>query len=351
MAVKVTVVGVGLVGEMIVSCLKERKFPCEWPPRVVATHERPKTMAGEKMLVQETNADAFDGADLVLFAGKEGAKGASVSWRETAEKAGAICVDNGRDFRLAPDVPLIVPEVNADAITKDTRFIASPNCSTIQLVVALAPLHRVARIKRIVAATYQSTSGWGLKGPEELKAQTPTALKSLDNIPFDPTVFARPIAFNCIPHIEPFLDADYTREELKLVYETRKILDDSSIRISATAVRVPVFVGHGEAIWIETEKRLSPNEARELLRSADGVVLMDDLVGKNQRGDKNERSYPTPLDVLKYRDEVLVGRVREDTSNESGLTLWCVSDNLRKGAALNVVQIAEELIRRRLLKA
>jgi aspartate-semialdehyde dehydrogenase len=164
-------------------------------------------------------------------------------------------------------------------------------------------------------------------------------------------VFARPIAFNCIPHIEPFLDADYTREELKLVYETRKILDDSSIRISATAVRVPVFVGHGEAIWIETEKKLSPDEARELLRSADGVVLMDDLAGKNQRGDENERSYPTPLDVLKYRDEVLVGRVREDTSSDNGLTLWCVSDNLRKGAALNVVQIAEELIRRGLLKS
>ncbi|MHC4244437.1 MAG: aspartate-semialdehyde dehydrogenase [Planctomycetota bacterium] len=159
------------------------------------------------------------------------------------------------------------------------------------------------------------------------------------------------MAFNCIPHIEPFLDADYTREECKLVHETRKILDDSAIRISATAVRVPVFVGHGEAIWIETEKRLPPSEARELLRSAEGVVLMDDLVGENPRGDENERSYPTPLDILRYRDEVLVGRVREDTSNKGGLALWCVSDNLRKGAALNVVQIAERLIRRGMLKA
>jgi aspartate-semialdehyde dehydrogenase len=350
MAVKVTVVGVGLVGEMIVSCLKERNFPCEWPPRVVATHERPKTLAGEKMLVEETGTEVFDGADLVLFAGKEGAKGASVTWRQTAERAGAICIDNGRDFRLAPDVPLIVPEVNAHAITEDTRFIASPNCSTIQLVVALAPLHRAARIKRIIAATYQSTSGWGLKGPNELRAQTPTALESLENIAFDPTVFAQPIAFNCIPHIEPFLDAGYTREEWKLVHETRKILDDSSICVSATAVRVPVFVGHGEAIWIETEKRLSPEQARELLRSAEGIVLMDDLADENRRGDENERTYPTPLDVLKYRDEVLVGRVREDTSSPGGLTLWCVSDNLRKGAALNVVQIAEELIRRGMLK-
>jgi aspartate-semialdehyde dehydrogenase len=350
MALKVTVVGVGLVGETIVTCLKERNFPCEWPPKVAATRERPETLAGEKILVHETNAKVFEGADLVLFAGKEGAKGASVTWRETAEKAGAICIDNGRDFRLAPDVPLIVPEVNADMITEDTRFIANPNCSTIQLVVALAPLHQAARINRIIAATYQSTSGWGMKGPEQLRAQTPVALKSLENIPFDPTVFARPIAFNCIPHIEPFLDADYTREEWKLVHETRKILGDSSIRISATAVRVPVFVGHGEAIWIETEKRLSPKEARDLLQDAPSVVLMDDLAPSNPRGDKNERTYPTQLDVLRYSDEVLVGRIREDTSTEGGLSLWCISDNLRKGAALNAVQIAEELIRRSMLK-
>ncbi len=350
MALKVTVVGVGLVGEAIVSCLKERNFPCEWPPRVAATRERPQTLAGEKMRVEETTADVFDGADVVLFAGKEGAKGASVTWREIAEKAGAICVDNGRDFRLAPDVPLIVPEVNADAIADDTRFIASPNCSTIQLVVALAPLHRAARIKRIVVSTYQSTSGWGLKGPQELKAQTPAALESLDNIPFDPTVFARPVAFNCIPHIEPFMDADYTREEWKMVHETHKILGDSTIRISTMAVRVPVFVGHGEAIWIETEKQLSPEQARDLLRDAPGVVLMDELAGETPRGDKNERTYPTPLDVLKHRDDVLVGRIRQDISSDSGLALWCVSDNLRKGAALNVVQIAEELIRRGMLK-
>ena len=350
MALEVTVVGVGLVGEAIVTCLKERNFPCKWPPRVAATRERPETLAGEKMLVEETSAEVFDGADVVLFAGKEGAKGASATWREAAEKAGAICIDNGRDFRLAPDVPLVVPEVNADAITEKARFVASPNCSTIQLVVALAPLHRAARIKRIVVATYQSTSGWGLRGPKELKAQTPRALESLENIPFDPTVFARPIAFNCIPHIEPFMDADYTREEWKMLHETRKILADASIRISATAVRVPVFVGHGEAIWIETERRLSPDEARDILRAAPGVVLMDELAGEGPRGDENERTYPTQLDVLKYRDAVLVGRIREDTSSDRGLALWCVSDNLRKGAALNVVQIAEELIRSGTLK-
>ncbi len=350
MALRVTVVGVGLVGEAIVTCLKERSFPCEWPPRVAATRERPQTLAGEKLLVEETGAEVFVGADVVLFAGKEGAKGASVTWRETAEKAGAICIDNGRDFRLAPDVPLVVPEVNSEAIADDNRFIASPNCSTIQLVVALAPLHRAARIKRIVVSTYQSTSGWGAKGPEELKAQTPPALESLEEIPFDPTVFARPVAFNCIPHIEPFMEGDYTREEWKMVHETHKILADSSIRISVTAVRVPVFVGHGEAVWIETERRLSPDEARDILRDAPGVVLMDEPAGKNPRGDRNERTYPTALDLLKYRDEVLVGRIRRDTSSDGGLVLWCVCDNLRKGAALNVVQIAEELIRRGMLK-
>jgi len=350
MSLKVTVVGVGLVGEAIVECLRDRDFPCEFPPRVAATRERPQSIAGQKMLVEETTAEVFAGADLVLFAGKEGAKGASVTWRETAQRAGAICVDNGRDFRLDPNVPLVVPEVNPDAISEDTRFIASPNCSTIQLVVALAPLHRAAGIKRINVATYQSTSGWGLRGPEQLRLQTPAALESLDDVPFDPTVFSRPIVFNCIPHIEPFLESDYTREEWKLVHETRKILGDPSIRISSTAVRVPTFVGHGEAIWIETGKPLSPDDARALLREAPRVVLMDELTGDNPRGDANERTYPTPLDVLEYRDEVLVGRIREDISSERGLVLWCVCDNLRKGAALNVVQIAELLITRGMLK-
>jgi len=352
MALKVTVVGVGLVGEAIVSCLKERKFPCRWPPRVAATRERPETLAGEKMLVEETSAEVFEGADLVLFAGTEGARGASVQWRETAEECGAWCVDNGRDFRLAPDVPLVVPEVNADALTEDKHFIASPNCSTIQLVVALAPIHRAARIERIIVSTYQATSGWGMKGPQELRRQVPKVLESLENIEFDPSVFARPIAFNCIPHIDRFMEQDYTREEWKMVHETHKILGDASIRISATAVRVPVFVGHSEAVWIETEKRLSADEARDLLREVPGVVLMDDLAGETPRGDSSERTYPTALDLLspEYRDLTLVGRIREDTSCESGLVLWCVSDNLRKGAALNVVQIAEELIERGYLK-
>jgi len=346
MALKVTVVGVGLVGEAIVSCLKERKFPCEWPPQVAATRERPETLAGEKMLVEETSAEVFEGADMVLFAGQEGAKGASVQWRETAEACGAWCVDNGRDFRLAEGVPLVVPEVNADALAEDKRFIASPNCSTIQLVVALAPIHRAARIQRIIVSTYQATSGWGMKGPRELREQTPKALESLADIPFDPAVFARPIAFNCIPHIDRFLEDDYTREEWKMVHETRKILGDASIRISATAVRVPVFVGHGEAVWIETEKKLSGRAACNLLREAPGVVVMDEPAGDGMR------TYPTALDLLRpeYRDKTLVGRIREDSSCDRGLVLWCVADNLRKGAALNVVQIGELLVERGYLK-
>jgi len=347
MALNVTVVGVGLVGEAILACLKDRKFPCNWPPRVAATRERPETLVGEKMLVEETSAEVFQGADLVLFAGQEGAKGASVTWRETAEKAGAWCIDNGRDFRLADDVPLVVPEVNADTITGTTRFIASPNCSTIQLVVALAPLHREARITRIIAATYQATSGWGMKGPQELKRQTPGALEDPLNIDFDPSVFARPIAFNCIPHIDRFIDADYTREEWKMVYETHKILGDDAIRISATAVRVPVFRGHAEAVWIETERRLSPEVARKILRGAPGIVVIDEPDGDGMR------TYPTQHDLLKdeYDGMTLVGRIREDTSGDGGLVMYIVSDNIRKGAALNVVQVAEALLERGYLKA
>jgi len=347
MPLNVTVVGVGLVGEAIVSCLKERKFPCRWPPRVVATRERPETLAGEKMLVEETGAESFSGADLVLFAGQEGAKGASVTWRETAEKAGAWCIDNGRDFRLADDVPLVVPEVNADTIGPATRFIASPNCSTIQLVVALGPIHRAARITRIVVATYQATSGWGLKGPQELRKQTPGALENPRDIPFDPGVFARPIAFNCIPHIDRFIEQDYTREEWKMVHETHKILGDDRIRISATTVRVPVLNGHAEAVWVETEKKLSADEAREILRGAPGVVVIDEPAGEGMR------TYPTQHDLLsdEFRDMTLVGRIREDTSCDSGLAMYVVADNIRKGAALNVVQTAEELLRRGFLKA
>ena len=347
MALNVTVVGIGLVGEELVRCLREREFPCTWPPRIAATRTREEAVAGETMTVHETTEKGFEGTDLVLFAGTEGASGASVQWREAAEAAGAVSIDNGKDFRMADDVPLVVPEINSGAVTPDTRFIASPNCSTIQMVVALGPIREAAGIRRIVVATYQATSGTGRRGPEELAKQTPGALASRRDIPFDPGVFARPIAFNCVPEIGSFKDDEYTTEELKMVGETQKIFGDPSLAVSATCVRVPTFDGHAEAVWVETERPLSAEEARQALRDAPGILLVDEPT------DDGRRTYPVPLDVDAGpgRDVTMVGRVRRDTSCENGLALWCVAHNLRKGAALNVVQIAESLVERGLLKA
>jgi len=347
MTLNVIVVGIGLVGEELVRCLREREFPCTWPPRIAATRTRTEEVAGETMTVHETTPEVFEGADLVLFAGTEGASGASIQWRETAEAAGAVCIDNGKDFRMAEDVPLVVPEVNAEAVTRQTRFIASPNCSTIQMVAALSPIRQAAGIRRVVVATYQATSGTGRRGPEELAEQTPRALASRADIPFDPGVFARPIAFNCVPEIGSFKDDDYTTEELKMVRETQKIFGDASLAVSATCVRVPTFDGHAEAVWVETERLLSAEEARDALREAPGILLMDEPT------DDGRRTYPVPLDVDAGpgRDVTMVGRVRRDPSCEHGLALWCVAHNLRKGAALNVVQIAENLLERGLLGA
>jgi len=348
MALNVTVVGVGMVGEEIVSILRERNFPMKWPPRIVATRARSETLAGEGFHVEETSDKSFEGADVVFFAGKEGGKGASVQWGKKAVDGGAICVDNGGDFRLDPAVPLVVPEVNLDAVAPDKRFIASPNCSTIQMVLVLDAIHRVARIRRVVVSTYQSVSGWGVQAEKELLDQIPHALKSLDNIPFEPMVFASPIAFNLFPHIDRFLEDGYTKEEMKMVWETHKIMGDDTIKISPTTVRVAVFVGHGESINIETERKLTADEAREILSRSPGIVVIDELNTNSPRNDPLERTYPVPLDVRKpeYKDMVLVGRIREDPTIENGLNLWCVADNLRKGAALNVVQIAEGLIER-----
>ncbi|MFC1714465.1 aspartate-semialdehyde dehydrogenase [Candidatus Poribacteria bacterium] len=352
MGLRITVVGVGMVGEQIVSILRERSFPMEWPPRVCATRERSEVLAGENLLVEETNEDCFKGADLIFFAGREGAEGASVTWRTVAEAAGAISVDNGSDFRMDPDVPLVVPEINLDAITPEDRFIASPNCSTIQMVMALHPLHQVAGIRRVVVSTYQSVSGWGIRANEQLIEQTPRALEDLDDIPFDPMVLARPIAFNYIPHIAKFTEDGYTKEELKMAHETQKIMGDESIQVTATTVRVPAFVGHGESINIETERKLTSSDAREILSASPGITVLDEPNTGNPRNDPLERTYPTALDLRKpeYRDAVLVGRIREDETIENGLNLWCVADNLRKGAALNVVQIGEGLIAKGMVK-
>jgi aspartate-semialdehyde dehydrogenase len=347
-AAKVTVVGVGMVGEQIVSILRERSLPMEWPPRVCATRERTEKLAGETFLVEKVSEDSFKDASVVLFAGKEGARGASVMWRACAQAAGALCIDNSSDFRMDPDVPLVVPEVNMDAVKPHHRFIASPNCSTTQMVMVLAPLHRVARVKRVVVSTYQSVSGWGVRAEEELLDQIPHALKSLDEIPYDPSVMARPIAFNLLPHIDKFTEKGYTKEEMKMVLETQKIMGDDSIGVTATTVRVPVRVGHGESINIETEQKLTSTDVRQILADFPGVVVLDELNAENPRMDALERTYPTAQDLRnpEYRDDVLVGRIREDPTVANGVNIWCVADNLRKGAALNVVQIWEEMLQR-----
>jgi aspartate-semialdehyde dehydrogenase len=348
MAAKVIVIGVGMVGEQIISILKEHNLPMEWPPKVYATWERTEILGGEQYNVEKISAESFHGVDVALFAGKEGAQGASVIWREVAESVGALCIDNGSDFRMDPNVPLVIPEVNLDAIKPKHRFIASPNCSTIQMVLALAPIYRVAGLRRIVVSTYQSASGWGVQATDELHHQTARALDSMDDLPHDPTILPRPIAFNYIPQIDKFTESGYTKEELKMVKETQKILGDARIRISATTVRVPVPVGHGESINIETERKLTAEQARGILSTFPGVIVMDHPNPDNPRHDLLERTYPTAEDIRKpeYRDAVLVGRIREDPTIENGLNLWCVSDNLRKGAALNVVQIWEGLLAR-----
>jgi len=352
MALKATVVGVGMVGEQIISILRERGFPMEWPPIVCATRERTEMLDGEKLYVKKTDESCFKGRDIVFFAGKEGARGASVQWGEIAQEAGAVCIDNGSDFRLDPAIPLVVPEVNPEAVTSKSRFIASPNCSTIQLVMVLHPLHQAARIRRVVVSTYQSVSGWGVRAYEELLNQIPQALKSLNKVSFDPTVFSCSMAFNCLPHIDKFTRDGYTKEEMKLVLETQKIMGDENINISPTAVRVPVLVGHGESINIESENELSASQAQEVLSAAPGILVMDELNKDNPRHDPLERTYPVPLDIRKpeYQDLVLVGRIREDSTLKNGLNLWCVADNLRKGAALNVVQIGELLIKKGIIR-
>lgn len=357
MAVRAGLVGVGPVGDAIVTILNEHNFPLAEPLRVMATSRRTEILGGEEYLVQKTCEELLQGLDAVFFAGREGAKGACVQWGQCAIEAGAWCIDNGSDFRLDPAVPLVVPEVNMDAVSEDDKLIASPNCSTIQLVVALAPLHRAARIKRVVAATYQSVSGWGKAAMDELDRQLPQYVAG-GPVQFDPAVFTRPIALDCLPHIDRFLETGYTKEEMKLVHETRKILGEPEMPITATAVRVPVTIGHAEAINLEFEQPITAEEAREILsdpEQAPGVVVIDgptpDPNAVAAREAPEELQYPTQADVLrpKYRDAVLVGRIRQDETVQSGLNLWVVSDNLRKGAATNVVQIAEGLLARGLL--
>jgi aspartate-semialdehyde dehydrogenase len=327
----VAVVGAtGAVGEEMVQILQERKFPVKELRLFASERTAGETMTflDRSLTVKLLTKEAFDGVDIALFsAGEE----VSRAFAPIAVSAGAVVIDNSAEWRMNPDVPLVVPEVNPDAAFEHHGIIANPNCSTIQMVVALKPLHDAARIQRIVVSSYQSVSGTGKEAMDELMEQTRALLSFQDAAP---RVYPFQIAFNLLPQIGSFDDRGYSTEETKLVNETRKILGDDGIRISATTVRVPVFRTHSESVNIETEKKVSADEARALLAAAPGVMVYDD---------PQRKVYPMPLDVS-GTDEVFVGRVREDTSLASGLNLWIVADNLRKGAALNAIQIAENLI-------
>ncbi len=332
----VAVVGAtGMVGEHMIKVLQEQDFPIASIKFLASERSQGKQVVfrGEEHPVEVLGEGSFRGVQVALWSA-----GASVSrqFMPAAVKAGTVNIDNTSAFRMEPDVPLIVPEVNAHDLRRHRGIIANPNCSTIQMVVVLKPLHDAARIKRVVVSTYQATAGAGRRAMNELLDQTRDVLEGR---PAVPRAFARQIAFNCIPHIDVFLANGSTKEEMKMVSETKKIMGDQSIQITATCVRVPVAVGHSEAVNLETERRLDAAEARRILSGAPGVVVMDD---------PSQLIYPTPIDAA-GRNETLVGRIREDDSIPHGLNLWIVSDNVRKGAAYNAVQIAESLVAQGLL--
>ncbi|MEP4195088.1 MAG: aspartate-semialdehyde dehydrogenase [Aliishimia sp.] len=339
MGYKVVVVGAtGNVGREMLNILEERQFPVD-EIAVLASRRSLGTEVsfGEKTL-KTKDLDTFDftGWDIALFAiGSDATK----TYAPKAAATGCVVIDNSSLYRYDPDVPLIVPEVNPEAITGYSKknIIANPNCSTAQMVVALKPLHDRARIKRVVVSTYQSVSGAGKDGMDELWDQTKAIYNPTDDKP--PTTFTKQIAFNVIPHIDVFLDSGETKEEWKMVAETKKIVD-TSIKVTATCVRVPVFVGHSEAINIEFEDFLDEDEARDILREAPGVMVID----KREDG-----GYVTPAECV-GDFATFISRIRQDSTIDNGLNLWCVSDNLRKGAALNAVQIAEVLGQRVLKK-
>jgi aspartate-semialdehyde dehydrogenase len=322
----------GAVGEALLAILKQRAFPIgELVPLASARSAGGQVSYGNREItVRDLATFDFKGIDIAFFSA-----GGAVS-REHAPRAaaaGAVVIDNTAEFRYQHDIPLVVSEVNPHAIAGYTRrgIIANPNCSTMQMLVALAPIHREAGIERINVATYQSVSGAGRSGMEELGRQT-AALLNFQSV--EPKKFQAQIAFNLIPQIDDFQDNGYTKEEMKMVWETRKILEDESIQVNPTAVRVPVFYGHSEAVHVETRSKITATRARELLAATPGVVVVDE---------RRPGGYPTPVSHGAGKDEVFVGRIREDISHPRGLDLWIVSDNIRKGAALNAVQVAELL--------
>ncbi|MBI4778707.1 aspartate-semialdehyde dehydrogenase [Candidatus Desantisbacteria bacterium] len=323
----VAVVGAaGAVGQVMREVLIERNFPIKKVRFFGYRREGLELdFKGEKIVVEKLQEGCFKGIDIALFSA-----GASVSkeWAPKAVKDGCIVVDNSSAFRMDVDVPLVVPEVNPHAVANHKGIIANPNCSTIQMVVALNPLHKEAKIKRIVVSTYQSVSGTGSMAIEELINQSRAVLDGGEIVK---KVYPHQIAFNCLPQIDVFLDNGYTKEEIKMVEETKKIMEAPEIAVTATTVRVPVLRSHSESVNIETENKLTPERAREILSNSPGVIVVDDPANKK---------YPLAIDAAN-RDETFVGRIREDFSICCGLNMWIVSDNLRKGAASNAVQIAE----------
>ena len=334
----VAVVGaMGMVGTEMIRTLAGRRFPVEeLRPLDVAEYEGAEVeFKGEKQRCRVASAENFSGIDIAIFsAGAE----ASLELAPLAVSKGAVVVDNSSAWRMDARCPLVVPEVNPHDLAWHAGIIANPNCSTIQMVVALKPLHDRARIRRVVVSTYQAASGAGKNGTDELRQQAKEWLEA--GRASRPQTFQYQLAFNLIPQIDVFQEGGYTKEEWKMVHETVKIMGDPSIKVTATTVRVPVFISHSESVNIETERKLTADEARELLRNAPGVKVIDDPAS---------RTYPMPL-VAAHTDDVFVGRIREDNTIEKGLNLWIVADNVRKGAALNAVQIAEELVARGLVR-
>lgn len=329
---RVSIVGAtGAVGLKFLECLRERKFPVSELRAYASERSEGRVVHynGSPIRVRSLSEEAFRNCDVALFSA---GSGISKQWAPVAAKLGCVVVDNSSAWRMDPEVPLVVPEVNAQDIRRHKGIIANPNCSTIQMVVALKPLHDLARIRRIVVSTYQAVSGAGGRALEELREQVVSHVQG-DGLA-RPAIFPRPVAFNAIPMIpqkDAFDEQGYTVEEMKMVHETKKILGDPSIRVCATCVRIPVRTGHSESVFIEMERPLSPSEAVEALRKAPGVVVRE-----------RPEEFPTPLEA-EGRGEVFVGRIRRDPTVEHGLALWIVSDNLLKGAALNAVQIAERL--------
>ncbi|HOL66440.1 MAG TPA: aspartate-semialdehyde dehydrogenase [bacterium] len=333
----VAVVGAGLVGKKMVEILLERNFPIA-SLKILATRQRQEIIAGRNFSVEETTPGSFKDVHLALFAGTEGEKGASKTFARQAVAGGTLVIDNGSDFRMEPDVPLVVPEVNKETLQQHHGLIANPNCSTIQMVMVLAPLEQAFGLKRVIVSTYQAVSGTGREAVEELQNQIQAYCSGRTAAR---RVYPHPIAFNVFPHIGSLSEEfpGYYTEEVKMIRETRKIMNLPDLPISATCVRVPVFNGHCESLTVELKKPATAEAARQVLREAPGVSVLD----APEKG-----VYPVPVEIS-GKDDVFVGRIRSNPAFESGLDIWVAADNIRKGAALNAVQIAEELLRQNLL--